>query len=282
MSSEMKGWPKTAAPSVCGGPGWLEWLERRQTQYLIVLSPCNYSSRLWGGIMAWSLPLSSSHSISPHSSLMKCDGDKHLCLHGASPLMEWKMLCFFPFKQDMNSYYHPSLTSYIARPSFLSMCFCITESVWEIVLCRGLILYSESVCLCVYLWENWKLSRVISAVLSQIGLLKLLTSSTAAWPKKLGLMLFKIHSFSSGILNPMHLIIVILLLVISKTKEVAVVVPLCFYFTLRIITWLLWLYSHLLGPIWFHQRFEVLYVPRNTLIVFLCHFWIYNPSTSQG
>lgn len=103
----------------------------------------------------------------------------------------------------MNSHYFPSPTShnhclflfvcvflyhwaclgdcFVPRPHFV-FCVCVRACV------RG-------VCLCAYLWENWKLSRVISAVLFQIGLLKLLTSSTAALPKKGRLMFLIMQTF---------------------------------------------------------------------------------------
>lgn len=62
------------------------------------------------------------------------------------------MLPFFSLIEKlMNSYDCPSQTSHNNGLPFLSMCLCISEPVWEIVLCRGLISHSAGECVCVYL-----------------------------------------------------------------------------------------------------------------------------------
>lgn len=78
------------------------------------------------------------------------------------------------------------------------MCFCITEPVWEIVLCCGLILYSvsERVCMfvCVPVRElEIELCNKRCAFPDRIA--ETLTSSTALPPKKTRLMLLKMQSF---------------------------------------------------------------------------------------
>lgn len=100
----------------------------------------------------------------------------------------------------MNSYYYPSSKTSHNCLSFLSMCFCITEPVWEIVLCRGLILYSacERVFVCVPVREL-EIEPCNKHCAFPDRIAETLTSSTAALPKKGRLMLLIMQSFSRGI-----------------------------------------------------------------------------------
>lgn len=112
------------------------------------------------------------------------------------------LLCFFLIKQYMNSYYYPSRTSHNSHLSFLSVYFCITEPVWEIVLCCGLILYSVCVCECVFVCvpvRELEIEPCNKHCAFPDRIAETLTSSTAALPKKRRLVLLKMRSFSRGI-----------------------------------------------------------------------------------
>lgn len=193
---------------------WL--LEQRQTQHLIVLSPCNYSALLWGCIMAWSLPLSRSHSISPHSSLVLCDGGNHLLFARCRGL--WCCVSFL-MKEHLNSCYYCSPTSHNSSLSFLSV-FVSPGLSGKTVVCCSLILYSicAGVFVCIPVRElEIELCNKRRAPPDRIA--ETSTSSTAALPKKRWLMLLKVQPFSRrNTENCVHLILKTLLMMIYEDK----------------------------------------------------------------